>query len=128
MYHVRLATAERSSHVFCYAPGREIPAYPDDFGPDDGFELMTKAEMDAALASVASAPEPHRVSKDTIIGRVVAAGKLADVMGALAAQTAEQQFIWNNSLWFWSNNATLRELCQNLGMDPDVILDTDPYV
>lgn len=62
MFHVRPATAERSAHVFCYAPGRDVPDVPDDFGPNDGFILMTKAELDAAMATI-SAPVPQSVTR-----------------------------------------------------------------
>jgi hypothetical protein len=71
-----------------------------------------------------------RVSKDTIIGRVSAAGKLPQVMAALAAQPQEDQFVWANSAWFWSNNATLRGLCAHpaIGLDADAVLAPDPFL
>ena len=73
-------------------------------------------------------PQPWRVSKDTLISRVLAAGKLPEVMAALAQQTAEQQFVFEHSAWFWSTNATLRGLCIALGMDPDAILARDEFL
>jgi hypothetical protein len=73
-------------------------------------------------------PQPWRVSKDTLISRVLAAGALPHVMAALASQTAEQQFVFAQSAWFWSNNATLRGLCAALGLNADEILAPDPYL
>ena len=73
-------------------------------------------------------PRPWRVSKDTLISRVLAAGKLPEVMAALASQTPEQQFVFEHSAWFWSTNATLRGLCTALGMDPDAILARDEFL
>lgn len=98
---------------------------------------MTQAEVDALKAQHAAAleayntrPRPWRVSKDTLISRVLAAGKLPQVMAALASQTAEQQFVFEHSAWFWSSNATLRALCAapGLDMDPDEILARDPFL
>jgi hypothetical protein len=68
------------------------------------------------------------VSKDTLISRVLEAGKLSEVMAALAAQSEEQQFVFSQSAWFWSNNATLRGLCGALELDADAILARDPYL
>ncbi len=73
-------------------------------------------------------PQPWRVSKDTLISRVLAVGKLPEVMAALAQQTAEQQFVFEHSAWFWSTNPTLRGLCTALGMDPDVIMARDEFL
>jgi hypothetical protein len=73
-------------------------------------------------------PQPWRVSKDTLIGRVLEAGALPQVMAALASQSPEQQFVFAQSAWFWSNNATLRGLCAALGLDADAILAPDPYL
>jgi hypothetical protein len=75
-----------------------------------------------------AAREPWRVSKDTLISRVLAAGALPQVMAALAAQSEEQQFVFAQSAWFWSNNPTLRGLCGALGLDADEILAPDPYL
>lgn len=95
--------------------------------------IAAKAAADEAARAAAEAealanPQPWRVSKDTIISRVLEDGKLPQVMAALASQSAEQQFLWNNSLWFWSTNATLRGLCTALEMDPDEILARDPFL
>lgn len=87
-----------------------------------------RAEHAEALAAYIARPQPWRVSKDTLIGRVIAEGRLDDVMTALAAQTPAQQFAFTHSAWFWSNNETLRGLCADLEMDADVILARDEFL
>lgn len=86
--------------------------------------------MSTQTWTVIPPPEPtrYRVSKDTMISRVVAANALPAVMQALASQSAEDQFVFAQSAWFWSNNATLRGLCAALGLDADVLLAPDPYL
>jgi hypothetical protein len=71
---------------------------------------------------------PYRVSKDTITYRVMEAGKTADLINLISALTIEQQFYWNNFAWFWSNNQTVISMCQQLGLDANVILAEDPYL
>jgi hypothetical protein len=93
----------------------------DKAAADEAARIAAEAE---ALAN----PPPWRVSKDTLISRVLAAGKLPEVMAALASQTAEQQFVFEHSAWFWSTNPTLRGLCTALGMDPDAILARDEFL
>jgi hypothetical protein len=81
-----------------------------------------------ALGLETDTPAVWRVSKDTLIGRVLAAGALPQVMAALAAQSEEQQFVFAQSAWFWSTNPTLRGLCGALGLNADEILAPDPYL
>lgn len=71
---------------------------------------------------------PYRVSKDTITYRVMEAGKTTDLINLISSLTTEQQFYWNNFAWFWSNNQTVISMCQQLGLDPAVILAQDPYI
>jgi hypothetical protein len=71
---------------------------------------------------------PYRVSKDTITYRVMEAGKTADLINLISALTVEQQFYWSNFAWFWSNNQTVISMCQQLGLDANVILAEDPYL
>jgi hypothetical protein len=71
---------------------------------------------------------PYRVSKDTITSRVLEAGKLTELMTLLANLSPEQQFLWSGFSWFWSNNATVRGMATQLGLDPDQILAPDPYL
>lgn len=88
-------------------------------------------EFNALLASgwdpTAYTP-PHRVSKDTITTRVLDAGKLTDLITLISTLSTEQQFLWSNYAWFWSNNATIIGMCQQLQLDPSVILAKDPYI
>lgn len=74
------------------------------------------------------APKPYRVSKDTITSRVLDAGKVADLMTLIASLPSEQQFLWTNYAWFWSNNSTVLGMCSQLGLDPAIILAPDPYL
>jgi hypothetical protein len=68
------------------------------------------------------------VSKDTITSRIVQANKLNDLMALIATLPADQQFLWSNFAWFWSTNPTVIGMCQQLGLDPAVILASDPYL
>lgn len=69
-----------------------------------------------------------RVSKDTLMSRVVASGNLSGVMGALGSQSAEDQFVWNQSAWFWSDNLRIRGLCAALGVNADALLAPDEFL
>lgn len=73
-------------------------------------------------------PERWRVSKDTLLVRVEAAGKLAEVIAAIDAMPADEQFLWTNFAWFWSDNERIRAMCQVLGLDPEVIMAEDDYL
>jgi hypothetical protein len=72
--------------------------------------------------------QPYRVSKDTITYRVMEAGKTADLINLISSLTTEQQFYWSNFAWFWSNNQAVISMCQQLGLDSNVILAEDPYL
>lgn len=76
------------------------------------------------------APQPHRVSKDTIIGRLDAAGKLEAARTILAAQTTLDQYRFTHSAWFWSDNAKLRGLCAHpsVALNPDDVLAPDEWL
>ena len=117
----------------------EVPAGWRQISRDefDAYLLARKAQADAARANEAAAkavepPSPTsrwRVSKDTIITRLSAnPGDLANVMAALATQSEEQRFIFNQLAWFWSDNPTLRGLCADLGIDADALLAPDPFL
>ena len=96
-----------------------------------GEEAMTEAAFKTwadAQPPLGSEPaERWRVSKDTIIGRIPAES-LAAVMAALTAQSAAEQFVFLNSAWFWSDNATMRGLCAAIGLDADALLARDPFL
>jgi hypothetical protein len=72
--------------------------------------------------------EPYRVSKDTIVSRVLAAGKLNDLIALTNGLPEDQAYLWNNFAWFWDTNPTIIAMCQQLGLDPAVILAPDPYL
>ena len=73
-------------------------------------------------------PQPYRVSKDTIVSRVNESGKLNDLITLINTLPVDQSFMWTHFAWFWSNNQTIVEMCQSLGLDPLQILATDPYL
>ena len=75
----------------------------------------------------ADSPPAWRVSKDTMLVRVEAAGKVAEVMGLIAALPQDEQFLFSNFAWFWSDNARIRAMCAAVGLDPDVILAEDEF-
>jgi hypothetical protein len=96
-----------------------------------GWEAISNEEWNSLSASGWSPTEyiaPYRVSKDTIVSRVNDAGKVADLMTVIAGLPPEQQFLWTNYAWFWNNNPTAIAICQQLGLDPAVILAPDPYL
>jgi len=82
----------------------------------------------ARIADELANPRPWRVSKDTMVARIVAAGALPKVMAVMSQQPADKQFVFLHSAWFHSDNAELRGLCSALGMDPDVILARDEFL
>jgi len=134
---VRLCPADDPRVADGYPVGYPDSAKPLAVGAEAEHDEMSQAELAAlkathaeALASYLARPIPWRVSKDTLISRVLEAGKLPEVMAALAAQSEEQQFVFSQSAWFWSSNATLRGLCASpsIGLDADAILARDPYL
>jgi hypothetical protein len=72
--------------------------------------------------------QPHRVSKDTITSRILQANKLNDLILLIDSLPTDQKFLWNNFSWFWSNNQTIISMCQQIGLDPNTILEKDPYI
>jgi len=99
--------------------------------PGDGWQQVTIEEFNALRAGgwdpTVYVP-PYRVSKDTITSRVLDAGKIPDLMAVINGLPAEQQFLWTNYAWFWNDNPTAIAICAQLGLDPAVILATDPYL
>lgn len=67
-----------------------------------------------------------KVSKDTIIQRITAAGKVADAAALYAAQSDADKFVWDGSSWFWSDNSTLIGLASGIGLDASDLLAKDP--
>jgi len=73
-------------------------------------------------------PAPYRVSKDTIVSRVLTAGKLSGLIALTNGLSEDEAYLWNNFAWFWSTNPTIVGMCAQLGLDPAVILAPDPYL
>jgi hypothetical protein len=73
-------------------------------------------------------PQPYRVSKDTIVSRVLAAGKLNALIALTSSLPEDQAYLWDNFAWFWDTNPTIVGMCTQLGLDPAVILAPDPYL
>lgn len=99
--------------------------------PGPGWQQVTNEEFNSLCASGWTPTlyvPPYRVSKDTIVSRVDTAGKLSDLMTTISSLPAEQQFLWDNYAWFWSDNPTINAMCIQLGLDPAVILAPDPYL
>lgn len=80
------------------------------------------------VAKPISPPQAYRVSKDTIVSRVLAAGKLSDLIALTTSLPEDQAYLWDNFAWFWNTNPTIVGMCQQLGLDPAVILAPDPYL
>lgn len=96
-----------------------------------GWSAATNDEWNALIAGGWNPTlyvPPYRVSKDTITSRVLDAGKLPDLMTLISSLPADQQFLWTNYAWFWSNNQTALGICAQLGLDPAIILAPDPYL
>jgi hypothetical protein len=49
-------------------------------------------------------------------------------MTLIAALSPEQKFLWDNYSWFNSDNQIVVQMCQQIGLDPAVILAVDPYI
>jgi len=77
---------------------------------------------------VPDASKRHKVSKDTLMSRIAAAGKLADAQTIYASQSDVEKFAWDSYQWFWSDNQQIIGFSQVLGLDPKVILAVDPQM
>jgi hypothetical protein len=104
--------------------GNEVP-------PGEGWETVPVEMFNQIRASGWNPTNyipRYRVTKDTITTRVLEAGKLPDLIALIATLPPEQQFLWNGFTWFWYDNPTLVGMCQQLQLDPAVILAQDPYL
>jgi hypothetical protein len=63
-----------------------------------------------------------------MIERIKAAGKLAQARTIYAAQSAADQFDFDQMAWFWNTNARMIGFVQALGLNADEILAPDPYL
>lgn len=86
------------------------------------------ATIEEIVETIAEPEAPRwRVTKDTMLVRVEQAGKVAEVMGLINALPQDEQFLFSNFAWFWSDNARIRAMCAAVGVDPDVILAEDEF-
>jgi|DEB0MinimDraft_6_1074348.scaffolds.fasta_scaffold12681_3 hypothetical protein len=102
------------------------------------FDVLAGAEQwrdanapGAAIVEVQQEPvpaEPYRVSKDTMLYRVEQAGKVQDAITLIDNLPPDQQFLFTNYAWFWSDNAIATGMVQALGLDPADILAEDPWL
>jgi hypothetical protein len=108
-----------------FTPVAPLPSEP---GQPVTYPDISDATLVAAITTPAAepAPAPWRVLKDTIILRVKAAGKLAQLSQLIASLPAADQFEFTHSTWFSSNNPQLVGAAGALGLDPSVILARDP--
>lgn len=74
------------------------------------------------------APQPYRVTKDTIVYRIIQLNKLPDLIALTSSLPEDQKYLWDNFAWFWSNNQTIRVMAAQIGLDPDEILASDPFL
>lgn len=87
------------------------------------------ATIEEVVETIAEPEVPRwRVSKDTLLVRVEAAGKVAEVMAAIGALPESERFLFTNFAWFWSNNPRIVAMCEALGLDPDEILSPDEFL
>lgn len=74
------------------------------------------------------APEPYRVSKDTIVSRISQFNKLPDLINLTSSLPTDQKYLWDHFAWFWSNNQTVRAMAVQMNLDPDAVLAPDPFL
>lgn len=96
-----------------------------------GWEIVSNETWNTLIAGGWNPTEyilPYRISKDTIVSRVLEANKINDLITTINSLPVDQKFLWDNFAWFWSNNSTIIGLCSQLNLDPNVILAKDPYL
>jgi hypothetical protein len=96
-----------------------------------GWEIVSNEVWNELLASGWNPTlytPPYRVSKDTITLRILEANKLDDLIALIGTLPTNQKFLWDNFAWFWSDNQTIISMCQQIGLDSNVILAQDPYL
>lgn len=94
--------------------------------PQPPWERMTEDEFNAwraAQTPIVADPAPiDHVSKDVVIRRIRAAGKLTEMRTLLASMTPNQQFEFTQLTMLDPSREDLRNGIRQLGLDPDVIL------
>ena len=106
-------------------------SFANSIPPGVGWEFVSVEQFNDLIASGWNPTEyvpPYRVSKDTIVSRVLAAGKLNDLIALTDSLPTDQAYLWDNFAWFWNTNPTIIAMCGQLGLDPAVIFAPDPYL
>ena len=70
----------------------------------------------------------YKISKDTLMSRIAAAGKLAEAEAIYASKTAVEKFAWDGYSWFWSDNPILTDYAKILKIEPSVLLARDSNI
>lgn len=71
-------------------------------------------------------PARYQVLKDTILQRIKAAGKLADLRQAINSLDEDTRFEWDNSSWFHNDNPLIVSGVTGIGLITEEILAPDP--
>jgi hypothetical protein len=88
------------------------PGFASEFVADDDADVQ---------AFLHPPPPPVYVSRLTVVDRLIAAGKLADALAALASDPVIEAR-WNAATEIATDDPTARALLAAVGADPDVIL------
>jgi hypothetical protein len=90
-----------------------------------GKTYWTPSEVKGEGTLSAPPARRYKVSKDTIISRIAAAGKLAEAAAIYASQSDAQKFAWDGYAWFWSDNAELAAYAAALEVPVEALLARD---
>jgi hypothetical protein len=89
-----------------------------------GKNYWTPNENGTGLLSKPPIPK-YKISKDTIINRIDAAGKLSDAAVIYSSSSDEDKMRYDGNSWFWSDNPRILGLIEALGLNPSIILSRD---
>ena len=90
-----------------------------------GKTYWTPSEVKGEGTLSAPPAQRYKVSKDAIISRIAAAGKLAEAAAIYASQSDAQKFAWDGYAWFWSDNAELAAYAAALEVPVEALLARD---
>jgi hypothetical protein len=92
---------------------------------EDGETHWTPSEVKGEGTLSAPPAQRYKVSKDAIISRIAAAGKLTEAAAIYASQSDAQKFAWDGYAWFWSDNAELAAYAAALEVPVEALLARD---